>query len=313
MHATGVVLADVEQVRDLSVEDIPTRPVHSTVVLVDPAYFDVEYAINPHMGGDVDSERARAQWDQLRDVYEDLADDVRVLDPAETWPSLGDGSDSPPPAERPDMVFVANHAVPSADGDRVVLSRMATAERTGEPDYFGAWADEQGYGVQSPPSFQFEGMGDALWHPGRRLLWGGHGVRSDRQAYDELAARLGATVVPLELTDDRYYHLDVCLAPLSESTALVQPEAFTTDGLAKIRAVFDRVLEAPANESTDGFAVNVEVVDDTVILGSEAPETTALLEDAGYDVRSVATDEFMKAGGSVCCLTLSVGSPASMR
>jgi N-dimethylarginine dimethylaminohydrolase len=47
-----------------------------------------------------------------------------------------------------------------------------------------------------------------------------------------------------------------------------------------------------------------------VILGSEAPETTALLEDAGYDVVSVDTDEFLKAGGSVCCLTLSVGSPA---
>lgn len=308
MQDGGVVLEDIERIRDLTVKDIPTRPAHSTVVLVDPAYFDVEYAINPYMGGDVDSERARAQWEQLRDVYEDLADDVRVLDPAETWESLG--SDSPPPAERPDMVFVANHAVPSADGDRVVLSRMATAERTGEPDHFKLWADEQGYGVESPPSVEFEGMGDALWHPGRRLLWGGHGVRSDKRAYDELAAHLDATILPLEITDDQYYHLDVCLAPVSESTALIEPEAFTQDGLTKIRTVFDRVIEAPAAESKEGLAVNVEVLDETVLVSADAPETAGLLEDAGYDVVPVDTGEFLKAGGSVCCLSLFVGTPA---
>jgi N-dimethylarginine dimethylaminohydrolase len=310
MQDRGVVLDDAGSVRELSIDDIETRPTHSTAVLVDPQFFDRDYVINPYMGGDVDKDRAREQWDRLRELYEERAEDVRVLDPAATWEALGADSGGPPPAERPDMVFVANHGVPTADGAGVILARMATDERAGEPEHFRAWAREEGYSVESPPSVRFEGMGDALWHPGRRLLWGGHGVRSDRQAYDELADRLDATVVPLELTDDRYYHLDVCLAPLSESTALIQPEAFTQDGLAKIRAVFERVLEAPADESTDGLAVNVEVIDDTVILGSGAPETTALLEDAGYEVLSVDTDEFLKAGGSVCCLTLSMGTPA---
>jgi N-dimethylarginine dimethylaminohydrolase len=309
MHERGVVLDDVASVRDVAIDNLETRPAHSTVVLVDPRFFDREYVINPYMSGEVDKTLAREQWNALRELYEDRVEDVRVLDPTETWEQLDGDSDGPPPEELPDMVFVANHGVPTADGDGVVLARMATAERAGEPEHFRAWAREQGYSIESAPSATFEGMGDALWHPGRRLLWGGYGVRSDRQAYDELAERLDTTVVPLELTDERYYHLDVCLAPLSESTALIQPDAFTRAGVEKIRAVFDMVLEAPADESTDGLAVNVEVVDDTVILGSEAPETTALLEDAGYEVISVDTDEFLKAGGSVCCLTLSLGAP----
>lgn len=310
MQENAVTLDDIQAVRNVELTDIDTRPEHSTIVLVDPAFFDREYVINPYMGGDVDRDRAREQWDRLRDAYERRVDDVRILDPTETWEAISDDSMGPPPAERPDMVFVANHAVPTADGDGVILAEMATPERAGEPAHFRAWAREQGYSIESSPSVQFEGMGDALWHPGRRLLWGGHGVRTDRRAYDELATRLDATIVPLELTDEQYYHLDVCLAPLSESTALIQPEAFTEDGLAKIHALFERVLEAPADESTEGLAVNVEVVDDTVLLGSDSPETTGLLEDAGFDVVSLETDEFMKAGGSVCCLTLSLGTPA---
>lgn len=309
MDDSGTVIERAEMVRELRIDAIRTRPTHSKLVLVDPRYFDREYVINPHMEGTVDSERAREQWERLRETFEREGQDVQVLDPAETWQRLE--SEGPPPDERPDMVFVANHAVPTADGAGVVLARMATNERAGEPAYFRAWAEECGYRVESAPSAQFEGMGDALWHPNRRLLWGGYGIRTDREAYDELAERLDATIVPVELTDENYYHLDVSLAPLSESTALIQPDAFTEEAREKIHAVFETVLEAPPEESTDGLAVNLEVVGDTVVMGSGAPETASLLEDAGYDVLSVDTDEFLKAGGSVCCLTLGLGTPAA--
>jgi N-dimethylarginine dimethylaminohydrolase len=309
MQDDGAVLADASQVRDLSLESIRTRPAHSTAVLVDPRFFDREYVINPHMGGEVDHDRAREQWEHLREVYERTDADVRVLDPTETARRLERDGGGPDPTDRPDMVFVANHAVPTADGAGVVLARMATDERAGEPDHFRAWAERRGYRVEDAPAAVFEGMGDALWHPGRRLLWGGYGVRTERSAYDELAARLDATVVPLELTDERYYHLDVSLAPLSATTALVEPEAFTDEGLAKVEAAFETVLEAPTDESADGLSVNLEVVGETVIMGSGSPETAALLEDEGFDVVTVETSEFLKAGGSVCCLTLSLGVP----
>lgn len=310
MSAIGGVLDAIDDVRSLSLDSIARRPAHDTKVLVEPTFFDREYVINPHMGGTVDSERAREQWTLLKQVYERRVDDVRVLDPRRTGRELASDGGAPDPADRPDMAFVANHALATADGAGFVLARMATPERAGEPAHFRDWAEREGYEVRPAPDAAFEGMGDALWHPERRLLWAGHGVRSDRAAYDELAATLDATVVPLELTSEHYYHLDVSMAPLSPSTVLVQPDAFTDAGLAKVDAVFERVLEAPADESTDGLAVNVEVVDDTVVLGDDLPETAGLLEDAGFDVVAVDTSEFQKAGGSVCCLTLAAGTPA---
>jgi N-dimethylarginine dimethylaminohydrolase len=309
MDASGRVVEDLEELRALRLDSLPTRPAHETALLVEPTHFDLAYAINPHMAGEVDRERAREQWKGLREALAEAGADVRVLDPDETAEML-DGV-GPAPADRPDMVFAANHAVPTADGAGVVLARMATDERAGEPEHLRVWAEREGYRVADPPAARFEGTGDALWHPGRRLLWGGYGFRTDRAAYDDLATRLDATVVPLELVDERYYHLDVALAPLSATTALVQPAAFTDAGLAKIRAVFETVLEAPAGESSERLAVNLAVVGDTAVTSAEIPETAALLAEAGFDVVTVDTDEFLTAGGSVFCMTLSLGAPAS--
>jgi N-dimethylarginine dimethylaminohydrolase len=303
----GVLDSD-ERLRSLSAADFPARQSHSTVALVHPRFFDRTYVINPHMGGRVDRERAREQWDRMRAVLNRHAADVRVLDPAAVEESLEDRN-VPPPETQPDMVFIANHAIPTADGEGVVPAQMATPERASEPVYFREWAEQQGYTVGPAPTAVFEGAGDAVWHPGRRLLWGGHGVRSDPAAYGELADRLGAAVVPLELADDRYFHLDLCLLPLSETAALVQPEAFTSAAYNKLKAVFETLIEAPAGEALDSFAVNGTVMDGTVVAGTGAPVTTERLEAAGYDVVSVETGEFLKAGGSVGCLTLRLGTP----
>jgi N-dimethylarginine dimethylaminohydrolase len=304
------VLDGRDELRGLSLADLPARPAHATVAMVEPSFFDLTYDINPHMGGEIDSARAHSQWEALRAVYERHVEDVRVLDPAAVWEGVSEEADAVPPDDQPDMVFIANHALPSAGGETVVLARMAATERASEPVYFAEWARQQGYSVESAPAALFEGAGDAIWHPGRRLLWGGHGIRTDREAYDELADRLDAAVVPLELADERYFHLDLCLLPLSETEALVQPEAFTESALERLDAVFETIIEAPVQESLDSFAVNGELVGDTVIAGAGAPETARRLETAGYDVVSVDTGEFLKAGGSVSCLTLWLGTPA---
>jgi len=302
------ILDNVKSIEKPSISSFPERPSPSTVILVEPSFFNRTYKINPHMHGTVDKNKAQEQWRELRIVYEKLLDDVQVIEPEETYQSLRQKPVVPQPAERPDMVFVANHALPTPDGEEFVLARMSTEERSHEPRYFERWAKEQGYSVYDPPSVAFEGMGDALWHPGRELLWGGYGIRTERDAYEELAEQLDVPVVTLELTDERYYHLDVCMAPLSESTVLIQPDAFTAGGRKKIEALFDRVLTAPPSEATNALAVNMEIIDETVITGTDSPETTTVLEDAGFEVVAVDMSEFLKAGGSVCCLSLFAGT-----
>ncbi|AGB14776.1 N-dimethylarginine dimethylaminohydrolase [Halovivax ruber XH-70] len=299
-----------------TVSDCADRPGYDRILLVRPTHFDVTYEINPYMGGDVDRERAMAQWRALRDAYDRYAD-VAVLDPDDSWRRLdasgGETAATAEPARptaHPDLVFAANLGVPTADGDGFVLASMATDERQGEPAYLETWATDAGYEVFDAPADTFEGTGDALWHPGARLLWGGYGVRTDRAVYDELAARLDTPVLALELTDDRYYHLDVCLTPLDAATALIQPEAFTADGLARLDEVFETLLEIPVAESHEGMAGNAHCVDGKhVLLPADNPETASILADAGYEPVPIETGEFEKAGGSVFCLSLEAGTP----
>ena len=291
--------------------DADARSRERTTLLVRPQYFGVSYRINPYMRPEAgaDAARAREQWDDLRGVYDDLPARTTVLDPDEAVAGARDRCPAVrDPTQLPDMVFCANHGLALPDERGVVLSRMATSERADEVDYFAAWCEDQDYTVHTVESGPFEGTGDAIWHPGRRLLWGGYGIRTSRAVYDELADLLGVPVLGLELVDKRYYHLDVCFAPLDQSTVLVEPAAFTDASRERIEGCFDRVIEAGPGESESGLACNCHPIDgEHVVMGAGNPETAARVADAGFEVHEVPTDEFQKAGGSVRCLTLSLG------
>jgi N-dimethylarginine dimethylaminohydrolase len=281
---------------DFTVSDLPSMSVPGSVLMTTPTYFDVVYEINPHMAGNigsVDQGRARRQWDALREAYVRIGLAVTCVDGV---PGL------------PDMVFCANQSLPFVAADQgpgVVLSRMRAVQRRDEVSYFEDFFRARNYRILRLPESirRFEGMGDAIWHFGRRLLWGGSGFRTDASAYAALAEALTTTVVSLDLVDADFYHLDTCLSVLDEHTALIYPGAFTPEGLELIRCLFARVLEAPESEARDRFAVNAHCPDgEHVLIQRGCHETEAVLRSAGYNVVSVETDEFLKAGGSVFCM-----------
>ncbi len=276
-----------------------TQPRPHRVLMTRPDHFRVAYVINPHMEGHigtVDRERAAAQWDALRDTYEALGFPVTVVDGAEGLP---------------DMVFCANQTLPllSPEGRKTaVMSRMHAPERAGEVPYYTHFFEAEGYDVQQLDADlpgTFEGMGDALWHPGRFLLWGGYGFRTSPEVYTRLTAALGVPVVPLELHDPDFYHLDTCLCPLTETTALYFPAAFTEDGLEALRDGFETLIEAPEDEARGLFACNAHSPDGHhVILQRGCTVTNERLTEAGFQTVEVDTDEYLKSGGSVFCMKL---------
>ena len=269
------------------------------ILLTDPAYFDVQYVINPHMAGnigDVDTERARTQWDALRAAYERIGQTVHVL-----------------PAQQGllDMVFCANQTLPywTRKGELgVFLSRMYAEQRQDEVPHYARFFEDLGYVVRSLPEGErkpFEGMGDAIWHPERALLWGGHGFRTDAGVYPHLAEWLEIPVCTLTLDDPDFYHLDTCLCVLDERTALLYPGAFDADGLAMLGRLFDRLLEAPEEEARSLFACNAHCPDGRhVLIQQGCTATNQLLRDAGYEPIELDTGEFLKSGGSVFCMKL---------
>ena len=281
----------------LSLDALPAIPRPGRVLLTTPDHFEVAYVINPHMEGNVggvDPSRARSQWEGLREAYEAVGTEVSVV---EGQPGL------------PDMVFCANQTLPyrTPGGERgAVLSRMHAPERKPEVEHYARFFRGEGYevhGLDPDLPGDFEGMGDALWHPGRYLLWGGYGYRTDRAVYERFADKMGFPVVPLALTDPDFYHLDTCLCPLDEHTALVYPGAFDEAGLEAIRTHFARVLEAPEREARELFACNAHSPDGRhVLIQRGCAETNGLLREAGYDVMELDTDEYLKSGGSVFCM-----------
>lgn len=281
---------------DVALDDLPVLPRPQHVLLVPPTHFEVAYVINPHMAGNigaVDEAQAHAEWQALRDAYTSVG-----ITPVTLKPEAG----------LPDLVFCANQTLPyrRPDGTRgVVLSRMYAPQRGPEVPLLEAFFDAQGYEIQRLPETvqHFEGMGDALWHAGRALLWGGYGFRTDFSAYPHLSETLDVPVLALYLDDPDFYHLDTCLSILDERTALIYPGAFQPDGLRLIRHVFKTIIEAPEDEARHLFACNAHCPDGThVFIQRGCTETNHMLRVAGFMPVELATDEFLKSGGSVFCM-----------
>lgn len=283
---------------DVSLVDLPSIPRPDRVVLTTPTHFDVEYVINPHMSnnvGSVDQDVAFQQWKALRATYTAL--DVSPLI-VNGQPGL------------PDMVFCANQTLPFylPDGGQrgVVLSHMHAEERKEEVPYYAEFFEKQGYAVEQLPDkldLDFEGMGDAIWHPGRFLLWGGYGFRTAPAAYEALSDLLDVRVILLQLNDPDYYHLDTCFCPLDADNVLIAPAAFDEDGRALIDEIFDTVIEAPDHEARHQFACNAHCPDGTHVMIQEGCEgTIARLREEHFVPVELDTSEYLKAGGSVFCM-----------
>lgn len=292
---------------DFELAELPPLPPFGKAALADPAEFDVAYAINPHMLDEsgalqrVDRAEARRQWERLRDTLIELGVEVTV---------------EPPLAGHVDFVFCANPGFPvpaevAGAPARWVPSRMASEERAGEVEVWQRAFAARGWRVEplEKGAARFEGTGDGLWHPRRRLLWGGVGPRTSRAAWEELAERYELPVVTLELVDPTFYHLDTCLAPLDERTCLWTPGAFDDDGRALIRRLFEDAIEVPTEEARGAFACNAWAPDlggerRVVVLQRGAAAVVRALEGRGFEVHEVETGEFLKSGGSVFCMKL---------
>lgn len=262
----------------------------SRLLVCPPDYFRIDYEINPWMrrANAVDPRVAVEQWHDLMRVLEQEIG--VILERMRPVPGL------------PDLVFTANAGV--VMGGRAVPSRFRYPERQKEEAYFEDWFREHGYEVVTlDRDFFFEGAGDLLGFPDG--WFGGYRQRSEIRAFPVLGKIFSCEIIPVELVDTRFYHLDTCFCPLSGGELLYYPPAFDRYGQAAIaeRVAPNRRIVVPENEALK-FACNAVCVGKHVVLPAGCSETMALLEARGYHPHPVPLDEFMKSGGSAKCLTL---------
>ncbi|QVL32517.1 amidinotransferase [Telmatocola sphagniphila] len=257
------------------------------ILMCPPDHYGIEYEINPWMNRSMSSVRDLAfkQWRALRDAIVSLG--VRV-------------EEMVPVAGLPDLVFTANAGL--MFHNKFFSSQFKHDVRAKESPHFDAWFAKNGFEVHHWPSGMYhEGAGDALFCG--NALFAGYRTRSDVHAHQWLAEQIGMQVLPVELVNTRFYHLDTCFCPLAPGLALYHPEAFDDYGQKVIRSNVNTLISVCEPEAWR-FGCNAVVVGKSVIHNAGCPQLARDLTKIGYQSIEVELDEFLKAGGSAKCLTL---------
>ncbi len=258
------------------------------ILMCPPDHYGIEYEINPWMKRESQADRgvAQEQWQDLRQILADAGAQIELLDPV---PGL------------PDLVFTANAAM--IFRRQAILARFRHPQRQGEEPHDERWLAAAGFTVRKlPPHIHFEGAGDALFCGD--TLFAGYRIRSDAQGQQDVGAMIGCRVIPLELVDGYYYHLDTCFCPLGGrpgdllSGRLRQLRPPGVGGIGGRPDRGRRARGAPLRLQRGGRRPD---------RGDQhrLPSAARPIAGQGLSSRSeTPLDQFVKAGGSAKCLTL---------
>lgn len=284
-----------------------------TVIMSSARFLDNEQPINPYYTPEaIDTEKAQAEHDAIRQHLTDAGVEVRVVEA---------------PSTSQDGVYTANWAL--IRGDKAVLARLPQARRSEE-----AWAErtlqDAGFEViRVPEDWRFSGQGDAL--PCGNYLFCGSAYRSDERAQAFAAHTLGYERIQLQAKpqldaagepvtnlssgwlDSFYYDIDLALSiirpPQAGKKGLIAycPEAFTEESQRRLEAFdgVDKILVSE-HEAKQAFACNLVSTGDAVVMSAQAPHLKAELEQRGLKVVTPEITELSKGGGYIRCTTLSV-------
>jgi N-dimethylarginine dimethylaminohydrolase len=268
------------------------------VLFCPPTHFEVREVKNPYMRSllPVDPVRAQHQWDAVCEAFRAAGFTVELIDPV---PGLED------------MVFAANPVflghLPRY-GRFIIPGHMRYVSRRAEVPHYVEWFRARGYQVVDLELHDdfLEGHGDLVWDPDGTRVWAAHGFRSTCGAVEKFAAamqRMNIPVIPLQLVDEHFYHLDACFAPLRPGAALIYPGAFSAESLAAIRSHIPRIYEVDREDALK-FVCNGVSANGRFLTPSSTHCVREALSREGLEPVLLDTSEFLKSGGSVCCLKL---------
>ena len=262
----------------------------SRFLMCPPGHYDVAHEASPwtRRPRAVDQKRAGAQWQALYDwLSAKVPAAVEVMDPIKGLP---------------DLVCAARSGFMSRG--RWIKSRFRQRDRRNEEIEIERWFRKKNYEVKTvaEPYF-FEGEGDLL-RMGSELFAGYH-FRSELESLENVAGLMKRNHSALEISDERFYHLDSCFGPLDDKTALIFQGAFEPYAyLTLLEMVPDPIL-VPETEALR-FACNSFCVEKQVVMPLGCPETRKAIESRGFEVTELDFSEYLKSGGAAKSLVLNL-------
>ena len=247
----------------------------------------------------VDKTKAIGQWSQLYQFM--AAQSIVYLLPT----TLGLG----------DQVYVANLGVVLPDDlDTVILSNFKSPPRIDEAYEGKEFFKQMGYEIIQPKD-KFEGQADFKWI-NHNVFVGAYGQRTDIHALHWFQTAFDLEVLPCFMEDEKLYHLDTVLFPITQSAVVISKD-FTTSELRKELERHTEVILAGKEETLAGITNSIRcgqfVLGDSNIndLKKNDPEyaiqrkkITALEKicaDQGLELRMFNISELYKSGANLSC------------
>ena len=224
-------------------------------------------------------------------------------------------------AKLPDVVFVANGglSLPRLQHPLILLPSMKFPQRRIELPFLKEMYRSLGLPTVEWPKDSntvFEGQAELKWFFGGNLAVCGPGFRSSRASFKvvddifEYVYGIHGLEPPrlliTPLISDDYYHLDVAMLEVDDSTCIVHRKSMSPASIAKMRAAG---LTVHVIDTKDTFCLNAVISNGTLITHRLTEEgLAAKLKNLTGCQRLVEVDtsEFEKSGGSVRCMTLTV-------
>lgn len=255
------------------------------VLMCRPSFYSISYTINPWMiPGSENKNIAQIQWDKLVQTYHNLNIKIHLINQKEGLP---------------DMVFATDQGV--VWGKKVFMSSFRYKERQGERAPYLKWFKDHNFEVKFfPKNAYFEGNGECLFFNGVMLI--GIGFRANLLTCKCFKKALGVEVVPLELINPYFYHLDTAAFVLNDQTIFYYPQAFSKKSQKVLKKLVPNLIPFSDFEVRN-FAANSVVTDHQVIVNRNLPTFRKTLDEIEYSAIEVDLNEFTKSGGAAHCLT----------
>ncbi|MBN2009497.1 amidinotransferase [candidate division KSB1 bacterium] len=219
-----------------------------------------------------------------------------------------------------DLPFISNLGIVLdhlPDKRTVIISNFATEPRRGETEVGIGFFNSMGYDVHTSP-YHFEGEAE-LKHLHDNVYVGGYGIRSDIRAYEWMEKQFDIRIIKVRNSNDRLYHLDGSVFPMTRNHTLVCTAMFTKPEIQAIERETE-IIDVTAKDALAGitnsvrvhrFIINAsnlcELKSGTDAYYNERMKNQNLEKIAvemGFDVCFFNIDEFYKGGAMLSCMVL---------
>jgi len=259
-----------------------------------PIHFEIKTPIN----------RVQAKWHRLdrgpdpvqRIRQYQAVKDALVKRDVEVW-------EIPPSEKFTYQVFTRDVGVATETG--AVIGRFRFDAREGEEDEAAKVLGRHiwiAYRCKAPGVFE----GGDFMFLNRECAYVGIGDRTDREAFEQLKARMPELeLLPVNLPEG-FLHLDVVLNIISPDTALGFVDALPDAILKHLESSGIRILPVSKSEQETMGTNGLSIGDNTVITASCNRRTNDMLRQSGFKTIEIEMSEIIKGGGGPRCMTLPI-------